>query len=122
MYVHQTAIFVDKTTRWGLERNVKTHLNGLSLVDALPASWRLDHGYVNKREAWKYRFIGKLVPVQGETVLVLLDAFLRGDHGYHSYLRDPARYGGKHLDPLIDLSQLTTRRRSADLIHSAQLS
>ena len=107
MYVYRTSQFNDKAERYGIQSRINDLCVELETqrIDEVQARFERIYPYL-KRRLLNRRLIARILRVDDEQLLCLLDIFKRGDNDYEQFLEAPVEYGRIHLDPQLDEHQL----------------
>ncbi|HEY9671419.1 MAG TPA: hypothetical protein V6D11_08250, partial [Waterburya sp.] len=74
-------------------------------IDEVQARFERVYPYL-KRRILNRRLIARILRVDDEQLLCLLDIFKRGDNDYEQFLEDPREYGRTYLEPQLDQHQI----------------
>ncbi|MCA1991735.1 MAG: hypothetical protein LDL41_06775, partial [Coleofasciculus sp. S288] len=107
MYVYRTPQFNEKAERYGMQTRIEDLCAELETqrIDEVQAHFERVYPYL-KRRTLNRRITARILRVDDEQVLCLLDIFKRGDNDYEQFLEDPRGYGQTHLEPQLDEQQL----------------
>src|SRR5919199_250165 len=107
MYVYRTSQFNDKAERYSLESRIDDLCAELEThtIDEVQARFERVYPYL-KRRILNRRLLARILRVDDEQLLCLLDIFKRGDNDYEQFLESPVEYGRIHLEPQLDEHQL----------------
>ena len=107
MYVYRTSQFNDKAERYGIQSRIDDLCAELETqrIDEVQARFERVYPYL-KRRILNRRLIARILRVDDEQLLCLLDIFKRGDNDYEQFLEAPVEYGRIYLDPQLDEHQL----------------
>ncbi len=107
MYVYRTSGFNEKAERYGIANRIDELCLELETqrIDDVQARFERVYPYL-KRRILNRRLIARILRVDDEQLLCLLDIFKRGDNDYEQFLEAPVEYGRTHLEPQLDLAQL----------------
>ena len=107
MYVYRTSQFNDKAERYGIQTRIDDFCVELETqrIDEVQARFERVYPYL-KRRILNRRLIARILRVDDEQLLCLLDIFKRGDNDYEQFLEAPVEYGSIYLDPQLDEHQL----------------
>lgn len=129
MFVYRTSGFNDKAQRYGIQPRIDDLCAELETqrIDEAQARFERVYPYL-KRRILNQRLVARIMRVDDEQVLCLLEIFKRGDNDYEQFLEDPREYGKVHLEPQLDkslirkwlLEQKITQRPVQELPHLPQ--
>ena len=107
MYVYRTSGFNNKAERYGIQDRIDDLCAELETqrVDEVQARFERVYPYL-KRRILNRRLIARILRVDDEQLLGLLDIFKRGDNDYEQFLETPIEYGRTYLEPQLDPRQL----------------
>ncbi len=107
MYVYRTSGFNDKAERYGIQTRIDDLCADLETqrIDEVQARFERVYPYL-KRRVLNRRLIARILRVDDEPLLCLLDIFKRGDNDYEQFLEAPIEYGRSHLEPQLNFTQL----------------
>ena len=107
MYVYRTFGFNDKAERYGIQARIDSLCAELETqrIDEVQTRFERIYPYL-KRRILNQRLIGRIVKIDDEPLLCLLEIFKRGDRNYEEFLNDPIEYGRSHLESQLNESQL----------------
>jgi hypothetical protein len=107
MYVYRTSQFNEKSERYGIQTRIDDLCAELETqrIDEVQARFERVYPYL-KRRILNRRLIARILRVDDEQLLCLLDIFKRGDNDYEQFLEAPIEYGRTYLEPQLDLAQL----------------
>lgn len=103
MYVYRTPQFNDKAERYGIQNRIDDLCAELETqrMDEVQARFERVYPYL-KRRLLNRRLIARILRIDNEQLLCLLDIFKRGDNDYEQFLESPVEFGRIHLEPRID--------------------
>ncbi|MEW6491723.1 MAG: hypothetical protein AB1589_04120 [Cyanobacteriota bacterium] len=103
MYVYRTSGFNSKAELYGLQERIDDLCVELETqrIDEVQSRFERVYPYL-KRRILNRRLIARILRVDNEQILCLLDIFKRGDNDYEEFLEDPREYGRDHLEPKLD--------------------
>ncbi|HEY9596249.1 MAG TPA: hypothetical protein V6D33_01090, partial [Cyanophyceae cyanobacterium] len=109
MYVYRTPQFNDKAERYGIQNRINDLCAELETqrIDEVQARFERVYPYL-KRRLLNRRLIARIVRIDNEELLCLLDIFKRGDNDYEQFLESPVEFGRAHLEADIDESLIRT--------------
>lgn len=107
MYVYRTSGCNDKAEFYGLQARIDDLCVELETqrIDEVQARFERVYPYF-KRRILNRRLIARILRVDDEQLLCLLDIFKRGDNDYEQFLEDPREYGRTHLEPQLNLQHI----------------
>ena len=107
MYVYRTSDFNNKAELYGLQERIDDLCVELETqrIDEVQARFERVYPYL-KRRILNRRLIARILRVDNEQLLCLLDIFKRGDNDYEQFLEDPREYGKTYLEPQLDQHQI----------------
>ncbi|HEY9833657.1 MAG TPA: hypothetical protein V6D26_24105, partial [Stenomitos sp.] len=107
MYVYRTSGCNDKAEFYGLQARIDELCLELESqrIDEVQARFERIYPYL-KRRILNRRLIARILRVDDEQLLCLLDIFKRGDNDYEQFLEDPREYGRTYLDPQLNLQHI----------------
>lgn len=107
MYVYRTSQFNGKAERYGIQDRIDDLCAELETqrIDEVQARFERVYPYL-KRRILNRRLIARILKVDDEQILCLLDIFKRGDTDYEQFLEAPVEYGKNHLESQLDEQQL----------------
>jgi hypothetical protein len=107
MYVYRTSVFNEKSERYGIQPRINDLCAELEThrIDEVQGRFERVYPYL-KRRILNRRLIARIVRVDDEQLLCLLDIFKRGDNDYEQFLEAPVEYGRTYLEPQLDTYQL----------------
>ncbi|AFZ16196.1 hypothetical protein [Allocoleopsis franciscana] len=107
MYVYRTSGCNDKAELYGLQGRIDDLCLELETqrIDEVQARFERVYPYF-KRRILNRRLIARILRVDDEQLLCLLDIFKRGDNDYEQFLEDPREYGRTHLEPQLNLQNI----------------
>jgi hypothetical protein len=107
MYVYRTPQFNDKAERYGIQSRIDDLCAELETqrIDEVQARFERVYPYL-KRRTLNRRIVARILRVDDEQLLCLLDIFKRGDNDYEQFLDAPIEYGRSHLEPQLDIERL----------------
>lgn len=107
MYVYRTSQFNNKAERYGIQERIDQLCSELKTkrTDEVQTRFERIYPYL-KRRILNQRLIGRILKINGEQLLCLLDIFKRGDKDYEKFLEEPVEYGNNYLEPQLDQVQL----------------
>src|SRR5919199_5520129 len=107
MYVYRTSQFNDKAERYSLESRIDDLCAELEThrIDEVQARFERVYPYL-KRRILNRRLVARILRVDDEQLLCLLDIFKRGDNDYEQFLESPVEYGRTYLEPQLDEQRL----------------
>ncbi|HEY9668639.1 MAG TPA: hypothetical protein V6C91_17660 [Coleofasciculaceae cyanobacterium] len=107
MYVYRTSSFNNKAELYSLQERIDDLCIELETqrIDEVQARFERVYPYL-KRRILNRRLIARIMRIDDEQVLCLLDIFKRGDSDYEQFLADPREYGRIYLEPQLDEQQL----------------
>ncbi len=107
MYVYRTSGFNSKAELYGLQERIDDLCVELETqrIDEVQSRFERVYPYL-KRRILNRRLIARILRVDNEQILCLLDIFKRGDNDYEQFLEDPREYGRIHLEPKLAQHQI----------------
>jgi len=107
MYVYRTSGFNEKAELYGIQARIDDLCAELQTqrIDEVQARFERVYPYL-KRRTLNRRLIARILRVDNEQVLCLLDIFKRGDNDYEQFLEAPVEYGRSSLEPQLDEQRL----------------
>ncbi|MBD1804258.1 hypothetical protein H6F98_02055 [Microcoleus sp. FACHB-SPT15] len=107
MYVYRTPQFNDKAQRYGIQSRIDDLCAELETqrIDEVQARFERIYPYL-KRRTLNRRIVARILRVDDEQLLCLLDIFKRGDNDYEQFLDAPIEYGRSHLEPQLEIQRL----------------
>jgi tetratricopeptide (TPR) repeat protein len=107
MYVYRTSGFNNKAELYGLQDRINDLCVELETqrIDEVQARFERVYPYL-KRRILNRRLIARILRVDDEQLLGLLDIFKRGDNDYEQFLEDPREYGRTYLEPQLNQQQI----------------
>ncbi|MGB7440416.1 MAG: hypothetical protein WA919_05060 [Coleofasciculaceae cyanobacterium] len=107
MYVYRTSQFNSKAERYGIQERINQLCSELKTqrTDEVQARFERIYPYL-KRRILNRRLIARILRVDNEQLLCLLDIFKRGDNDYEKFLEEPIEYGKNYLEPQLNETQL----------------
>jgi len=107
MYVYRTSQFNDKAERYGIQSRIDDLCTELETqrIDEVQARFERVYPYL-KRRTLNRRIIARILRVDDEQVLCLLDIFKRGDNDYEEFLEAPIEYGKIYLEPQLNIASI----------------
>ncbi|MBE9130202.1 hypothetical protein IQ258_29740, partial [Coleofasciculus sp. LEGE 07081] len=107
MYVYCTSGFNQKAERYGIHDRINDLCAELQTqrIDEVQAHFERVYPYL-KRRVLNRRLIARILKVDNEQVLCLIDIFKRGDSDYERFLEAPRDYGRTYLEPQLDLPHI----------------
>ncbi|MBD0300897.1 MAG: hypothetical protein ICV85_01605, partial [Tolypothrix sp. T3-bin4] len=103
MYVYRTSGFNEKAELYGIQARIDDLCAELETlrIDEVQARFERVYPYL-KRRTLNRRLIARLLKVDDEQLLCLLDIFKRGDNDYEQFLESPIEYGRTYLEPQLN--------------------
>src|SRR4028119_1404508 len=103
MYVYRTSGFNEKAELYGIQARIDDLCAELEnhRIDEVQARFERVYPYL-KRRTLNRRLIARLLRVDDEQLLCLLDIFKRGDNDYEQFLESPIEYGRTYLEPQLN--------------------
>src|SRR5919199_172519 len=103
MYVYRTSQFNEKAELYGIQARIDDLCAELETlrIDEVQARFERVYPYL-KRRTLNRRLIARILRVDNEQLLCLLDIFKRGDNDYEQFLEAPVEYGRTYLEPQLD--------------------
>jgi hypothetical protein len=107
MYVYRTSGFNEKAELYGIQARIDDLCAELETlrIDEVQARFERVYPYL-KRRTLNRRLIARLLRVDDEQLLCLLDIFKRGDNDYEQFLESPIEYGRTYLEPQLNEQRL----------------
>ncbi len=107
MYVYRTSQFNEKAELYGIQARINDLCAELQTqrIDEVQARFERVYPYL-KRRTLNRRLIARILRVDDEQLLCLLDIFKRGDNDYEQFLEAPVDYGRTYLEPQLDEQRL----------------
>jgi len=107
MYIYRTSGFNEKAERYGIRDRIDDLCSQLQTqrLDEVQSRFERVYPYL-KRRILNRRLIGRILHLDHQQILCLIDIFKRGDHDYEQFLEAPIDYGCTHLEPQLDLQQI----------------
>src|SRR4028119_1575445 len=107
MYVYRTCQFNDKAERYGIQARIDDLCAELETqrIDEVQARFERVYPYL-KRRILNRRLVARILRVDDEQLLCLLDIFKRGNNDYEQFLESPVEYGRTYLEPQLDKQRL----------------
>src|SRR5919202_6994034 len=107
MYVYRTSGYNEKAELYGIQARIDDLCAELETlrIDEVQARFERVYPYL-KRRILNRRLIARILRVDDEQLLCLLDIFKRGDSDYEQFLDDPRAYGRTHLEPQLNQQQI----------------
>lgn len=107
MYVYRTSGFNDKAERYGIQSRIDDLCTELETqrIDEVQGRFERVYPYL-KRRTLNRRIIARILRIDDEQVLCLLDIFKRGDNDYEEFLEAPIEYGKTYLEPQLDIAAI----------------
>ncbi len=107
MYVYRTSGFNNKAELYSLQERIDDLCLELEThrIDEVQARFERVYPYL-KRRILNRRLIARIVRVDNEQLLCLIDIFKRGDNDYEEFLEDPREYGRTYLEPQLSKQQI----------------
>jgi hypothetical protein len=103
MYVYRTSQFNEKAELYGIQARINDLCAELQTqrIDEVQARFERVYPYL-KRRTLNRRLIARILRVDDEQLLCLLDIFKRGDNDYEQFLEAPVDYGRTYLEPQLN--------------------
>lgn len=107
MYVYRTSGFNEKAEFYGIQARIDDLCADLltQRIDEVQARFERVYPYL-KRRILNRRLIARILRIDNEQVLCLIDIFKRGDNDYEQFLEAPIAYGSVYLEPQLELQHL----------------
>lgn len=107
MYVYRTPQFNSKAERYGIQDRITQLCAELETqgIDQVQGRFERIYPYL-KRRILNQRLIGRILRIDQEQLLCLVDIFKRGDKDYEQFIETPIEYGKSHLESQLDLALL----------------
>jgi tetratricopeptide (TPR) repeat protein len=107
MYVYRTSEFNNKVELYSLSDRIDDLCAELEdqRIDEVQARFERVYPYL-KRRLLNRRLIARILRVDDEQLLCLLEIFKRGDSDYEQFLEDPREYGRENFESQLDLGQI----------------
>ncbi|NEO98859.1 MAG: hypothetical protein F6K58_09310 [Symploca sp. SIO2E9] len=107
MYVYRTPQFNSKAERYGIQKRIEQLCAELENqgIDEVQGRFERIYPYL-KRRLLNQRVIGRILIIDQEQLLCLVDIFKRGDKDYEQFLEAPVEYGQTYLETQLDLGLL----------------
>ncbi|NEO29339.1 MAG: hypothetical protein F6K36_02570 [Symploca sp. SIO3C6] len=107
MYVYRTPQFNSKVERYGIQERIEQLCAELETqsIDEVQGRFERIYPYL-KRRILNRRVIGRILRIDQDRLLCLVDIFKRGDKDYEQFLETPVEYGENHLETQLDLARL----------------
>ena len=107
MYVYRTSGFNEKAEFYGIQSRMDDLCAELwtQRIDEVQARFERVFPYL-KRRILNRRLIARILKIDNEQILCLLDIFKRGDNDYEQFLEAPIDYGRTYLEPQLDFQRL----------------
>ncbi|GAB4198401.1 MAG: hypothetical protein Fur006_48100 [Coleofasciculaceae cyanobacterium] len=103
MYVYRTSRLNNKAELYGLQDRIEDLCVELEThrIDEVQARFERVYPYF-KRRILNRRLIARILRIDKEQILCLIDIFKRGDNDYEQFLEDPREYGRTYLEPQLN--------------------